>query len=386
MENLLSVAHFTPNHGVIVDFINAIFAKHNISADKFERMRGERFADRETRDLSNFVTLFVSTEHNVILPGGTNMPKAPLPGTLLAFDNVTNYLVANVEPEGFAKSDIVLDYSKLNIYNMKSSGFFDAEYLDKIIYVPALPFTPIVTPSIPRNNTKNEVIATFAYTNPRGDRRTEVIEALVNRGIKATMHHFRNLTELCNLYDDSKILVNVHQTYWHHTLEEFRILPALQRGLIVVSEWVPARFTIPFSEYIVFAPYDKLAETVVEVYQHYDEYYEKFFGLGSMLPSILSKELAESYQHLERRVLKSYQSHLEGVQTTRSALQIPMNRTLLMQGSSNSIYLFQHGKRCEFQSLSDFSACGYQLGQQLRFPEATLALFPVSGPCIPPCR
>ena len=386
-ESLGKVAHYTPNVGLIMDYFDRIFAAHNISAEKFEMRRSERFANPENRDLSNFISVFRSDEHNVILPGGSNMPPNPVPGTLLSYDNTTHYLVAIVEPMNFAKSDIVLEYSKLNIYNMRSSGFYDSEYFDKMVYIPALPFSPVVVAPNPRTRAKNEVIATFGYTNPRGDRRTEVIEMLGKRGISATMHHFQSLTELRDLYDESKILVNVHQTGHHHTLEEFRVLPALQRGVIVVSEWVPARHVIPFAEYIIFAPYGQLVETVANVSRDYDAYYNKFFGLGSLLPHILHRELADSFNHLERRILKCVPTNWDNLPKHhfQSSLQIPPNRTMLVQGRSNSIYLLKGGRSCEFQSFDDFLKCGFQLGQQFRLSEAVMSQFPVSGPCIVPC-
>ena len=38
------------------------------------------------------------------------------------------------------------------------------------------------------------------------------------------------------LLDSTQILINVHTTAHHHTLEEYRVLPALLRGCVVVSE------------------------------------------------------------------------------------------------------------------------------------------------------
>ena len=69
------------------------------------------------------------------------------------------------------------------------------------------------------------------------------------------------------LLDSTQILINVHTTAHHHTLEEYRVLPALLRGCVVVSEDVPLAREVPYADSIVFAPYERLLAISQDSYQ-----------------------------------------------------------------------------------------------------------------------
>jgi hypothetical protein len=84
-------------------------------------------------------------------------------------------------------------------------------------------------------------------------------------------------SELQTLYDKTKILINVHQTDHHHTFEELRVLPALSRGVLVVSEDVPLKDHIPYNEFIIWSTYEDLVDKVIEVEKNYDFFYKKIF-------------------------------------------------------------------------------------------------------------
>ena len=81
-------------------------------------------------------------------------------------------------------------------------------------------------------------------------------------------------------------MVNVHQTNTHHSLEENRLLPALLRGVIIVSEEVPLVHTIPYHEYLIFCPYDDIAEVAEHVHRNYEFFFERIHGPRSRLPQV----------------------------------------------------------------------------------------------------
>jgi hypothetical protein len=76
---------------------------------------------------------------------------------------------------------------------------------------------------------------------------------------------------------NTKILVNVHQTDFHHSFEEFRCLPALLSRVIIISERPPLWETIPFHSFIIWCAYDEIVNTVQDVLGNYDSIYEKMF-------------------------------------------------------------------------------------------------------------
>ena len=78
------------------------------------------------------------------------------------------------------------------------------------------------------------------------------------------------------IMDKFKILVNIHQTDFYHTLEELRILPSLMTGILIVSEDVPYKGNIPFSKHIIWSSYDDLPKTINDVLLNYVVYREKY--------------------------------------------------------------------------------------------------------------
>jgi hypothetical protein len=118
--------------------------------------------------------------------------------------------------------------------------------------------------------------------------------------------NFDSLPSFMSNLDRIKILVNVHQTEHHHTLEELRVLPALLRGVVVVSEWIPLHHLLPFKDYIIFERYEMLAEKVIEVKNNYESYRDKFFGPHSKLNETINRMKKSAFENLERLVLERY--------------------------------------------------------------------------------
>ena len=84
------------------------------------------------------------------------------------------------------------------------------------------------------------------------------------------------------------MLINIHQTPHHHTLEEFRLIPALSRGIVIISEIVPMKELLPYHDYIIWTTYDNIIETLKDTINKYDFYHNKFFGDKSSLNNILT--------------------------------------------------------------------------------------------------
>ena len=75
----------------------------------------------------------------------------------------------------------------------------------------------------------------------------------------------------------TKILINIHQTDHHDTIEELRILPAIQCGVIVISEISPLSELVHYHPYIIWTSYDTILDKANEVLENYDEYHKSIF-------------------------------------------------------------------------------------------------------------
>jgi hypothetical protein len=221
----------------------------------------------------------VQIEHTLVLPGGRDSHGASL-GNIVWQDK--RYLV-RLDEQLWQCSDYVTEYSIPNILNIASLEKYRATYLHKILFVP-----PMIFPyarqdlGVPR---EHEVLTTFVDCNQ--PRRKALIERLTGSGIRCV-----NVTNvygdtLRNLLLRTRILLNIHQTDHHHSLEELRILPALLCRTVVIAEDSPLKERVPYHNYVIWTSYADILETVRDTSRNYDEIYARFFGEGSELPEIL---------------------------------------------------------------------------------------------------
>jgi hypothetical protein len=146
----------------------------------------------------------------------------------------------------------------------------------------------------------------------------------------------------------------------------------------VVSEWVPAIETIPFHEYMVFAPYEELVATVAEVLGNYSHYHDKIFGTNSGLEELLRGMRARAREQLESRVLKVASMDWAEIEFNRVTF---FREGLLVKGAGASIYQIRNNSRCEFENGGTFAAQGHEFGQEVSLPPAYLEKLPHIGYC-----
>ena len=228
------------------------------------------------------ITTDIQVEHTLVKQGGRGVNNI-LFGTTMTEEG-DPYLVRLDNFDYFNNLDFVIEYSKPNINHIRTSGLFD-DYLNKLVYV-----APLIYDLNFSRSGRSDTITLFT-DNPSERRRFEY---------KNISNCYGN--SLVKQYDKTKILVNVHQTDHHHTFEELRVLPALLRGVLIVSEDVPRKQDIPYREYIIWSSYDKIIDKVAEVQSNYDYYHEKIFN--SLLKRLLKKMKDKNNYDLEEKIYK----------------------------------------------------------------------------------
>ena len=91
------------------------------------------------------------------------------------------------------------------------------------------------------------------------------------RNVKNTP--FENLKAL---YDTTAIMLNIRQNEHLQTLEEFRVLPALLRGVIIISEDVPLKENISYHEFMLWTSWQSFPETTRHTMENYDEVHDRY--------------------------------------------------------------------------------------------------------------
>jgi len=239
-------------------------------------------------------SIYFQDEHTLVLPGGRGMTDDARPGVVPSmFDPRERYLVRVTRAAVCRSSDVVVEYNVPNIVHLTSSGFFEADVLRKIVYAPSLPFAYACPRARPIDVLTN-------FVREHEPRRADIAQKL-----RARFPGYQNvqgvyaLDGIRDLYAGARIVVNSHQTWHHHSIEEFRVLPALSQGCIVVSEDVPLREHIPYHPFVIWCRYEEIPDRVEDVLRHYDRYVDEVHGDGR-LASLLSAMRAEFESAMDR--------------------------------------------------------------------------------------
>ena len=253
---------------------------------------------------NRLVKIEMNYEHTLVKPGGRHTHDAPsgnikIPSNLRYQTAEENYLVRICEYEKVNKNDIVVDYSNPNIVNVKESGSLLEEFYNKLIYVSPILYDCDVSLRTRRLN----CITTFiSLQQPR---RAKLLENILHSGIShLNIKNCFTSDTLQQLYFDTKIIINIHQTDEHHTLEELRVLPALLCGVIVICEESPLKQHVPYSHFIVWTTYENIIETVKNVQENYDRYYNKLF-ISSDFKDVIETMKNDNLHRLSEKIISS---------------------------------------------------------------------------------
>jgi len=209
----------------------------------------------------------INYEHTLVKSQGRSIPPNTPVGNIETDDN-EKYLVRIDQFENLNNSDIIIDYSIPNIHNVQTCLKYK-NFSDKHIYISSSIYEPYFT--TPNRN----IITLTTFINTNEPRRAEILNKLKGH---TNINNCFNKTELQNILKKTKILINIHQTPHHHTFEELRVLPALECGVVVISERSPLNELIPYNNLIIWADYDNIIEKTREVIEKYDFYHNEIFS------------------------------------------------------------------------------------------------------------
>lgn len=242
------------------------------------------------------IFLYINIEHTLVRIGGRDTANAPL-GNIsvigVGSEKNENYLIRIDKYDILNKKDIIIDYSIPNIINISNSLFF-SEFSKKIVCVSPLLYKSFFISS---NNRNISCLTTFINTNE--PRRHKLLENAGSNIIN--INNCFSRIELQNLYMNTKIILNIHQTDYHHTFEELRVLPAICCGVIVICEISPLTENIPYNEFIIWSDYNNILEKMEEVKENYNKYYNDIYG-NNKLKNLLDKIEKDNYNNLYNKI------------------------------------------------------------------------------------
>lgn len=230
-------------------------------------------------------------EHTLVRPGARDSAGA-VPGTTPLLDDDGHYAVRVLDLPRLLQADAVIDYSAANLAHLRDSGQHP-DLLRRCLWVP-----PLLWPYRPHSGYRDVEVLSLCYP-ASSPRRAAWLDQARARGLSV-----RNLAGIFDAhalqrwYGASRVLINIHQTADHHTLEDLRVLPALLSGCLVVSEDVPLKSAIPYADFVHWAPYGRLHDTVAAVLADYPAQWQRMHGDGRLAQVLAALEL-QSQQALQ---------------------------------------------------------------------------------------
>jgi hypothetical protein len=210
-------------------------------------------------------------EHTLVVPGGDDSAGAPMSQTPL-LDTPGHYLARLVQPEQFVDCDLVVDYSAANIAHLRTATGFERHLACTITLAPLL-FAPKF------DAPKRHPGAVTLFSDATSGRRAQFLDRALSHGLDIrNIKRSFTVQRLQRVFHRSRILVNVHRTDHHHTLEELRVLPALLCGVLVISEEVPLKAHIPYARFIIWSRFEDLPQTIARVEADYAMWHARIFS------------------------------------------------------------------------------------------------------------
>jgi hypothetical protein len=214
----------------------------------------------------------LQVEHTLVKPGARDLANA-IAGVIEVPKSTDHYMVRIVNSSLLLSSALVFDYSRINLFNILQAPYFDV-YSKKLFCIsPALYRLEPFCLEQSRGRSLNTITL---FGNPDEPRRKKFIAALESNDVKS--QNINNIySGIERLYLDTKILINIHQTDHHDTLEELRVLPALRCGAIVISEKSPLVELTGYSKYIIWGELSELPDIILDVQNNYEKWHKKIF-------------------------------------------------------------------------------------------------------------
>ncbi len=279
----------------IAERLEALGARLNVS-----------FGDARAEFGNSLPTLRVGfqTEHTLVRSGGRDSAAA-LPGRIPIGPGPECYQVRVARLARLLRLDLVVDYSRPNLVNVATTPEL-AGYLEKTVHV-----APLLDPPDFGSEARATPLITL-FGDLDQPRRRRFFEQARRAGLPlVNIKGCFDRQALRNLYHSTRVLVNVHQTDHHDTLEELRVLPALLSGVVVVSEEAPLRQHIPYAPFLLWSSYENLVDTARRALEHHGEHYRRLFG-GAELGCLLASLERQNRDNLDRALAKALERKARG--------------------------------------------------------------------------
>jgi hypothetical protein len=263
----------------------------NINIDRLNT----NYTEFKFNNTNKIINIIIDYEHSLVISGGRGLSNDCKKG-VIEIENTKDFYLVRINLD-HTNYDIVINYSMPNIINITNSGLYP-ELSDKLVHV-----SPSLYKRVDNKEEKSIDILT-SFINIHEPRRKKLLDHL-----SKTNYNHKNLTNcfdynlLQHEYLKTKIMINIRQTDHHHTIEELRILPALQNKILVVCERGPLYEHLSYYRHIIFVEYHEILDKIKDILDNYQEYYDKY--VNSFDPDNYINFYNYNYKNLSTKILSA---------------------------------------------------------------------------------
>jgi hypothetical protein len=294
----LSYIYYNPNHDLVVGgyYIHCINVFKKFLTE-YNKPINLVFGNYNPKFDNSNITLKIGLqiEHTILKKSIYNSPNFFFDTTVKYND--LNYVIRIDKMEYLESYDYIIEYSLPNINHIMTitDNPRIEKYLSKNIHISCNMYDF----QFEKLNRSKIITMFFAWSG----RRSTLYNNLINNNIQ--VQNLENCFQkecLTDAYKNTKILINVHQTDFHDTAEELRILPALMSGVIVIAEDSPLKEKIPYHEFIIWEKIENIPNKVIDIEKNYDLYFESIFG-GNKLKNVLLEIEKQNVINITEKIL-----------------------------------------------------------------------------------
>ena len=215
--------------------------------------------------------IYLQIEHTLLKHQLSNT-EFTFSGNLKISNQDKSYLVRIDNFDKLNQADVVFDYSRINLHNIRSSTDLLA-YSKKTFCI-----SPAIYPLKLSIDGRSGAITLFGNTNiPRRKLFLEDLDKhqVVSQNISGVYFGVEKV------YEKAKIVINIRQSDLYDTLEELRVLPALRSGAIVICENAPYMQKTAYSQFVIWGSIEEIPSLIIEVEKNYEAVHRRIFGDGS---------------------------------------------------------------------------------------------------------
>lgn len=215
--------------------------------------------------------IYLQIEHTLLKPEAPNT-NFTFSGGLKVLNRDELYLVRVDNFVKLNQADVVFDYSRINLHNIRSSKKL-LTYSKKTFCI-----SPAIYPLSLSTAGRSGAITLFGNLNI--PRRKLFLEDLDKHQVDS-----QNISGVYfgveKVYEKAKIVINIRQSDLYDTLEELRVLPALRSGAIVICENAPYMEKTAYSQFVIWGSIEEIPALIIEVERNYEAVHRRIFGDGS---------------------------------------------------------------------------------------------------------